>query len=265
MLVLVINLDRHKLRLERMTCQLDAADVSFERLRAVDGAELGAAEVAEMVSPDARERLSPFEVACLLSHRAAWKRFLAGEEELCCVLEDDVRLAGDFGAVMKSAQEWATGSFDIIKIETMHQPVWVSRRKQPVFPGHALSRLRSSHQGTAGYIVTRQGAKRLLDRTAQVNQPVDEIIFGVAIDQRGMKVLQLEPALCIQEESRGGLDPESEFKSSIEAARIPRRKPRTKRKGLAKLARELARPFEQIALRLSRPGFERVTIAFEDL
>lgn len=264
MLIFVINLDRHRLRMERMTSQLDAAGVGFERLPAVDGTDLGEADIAEIVNPAARERFSRFEVACLLSHRAAWRRFLAGGDELCCVLEDDVRLAGDFGTAMRSARDWATGGFDLIKVETMHQQVWVSRRKQPALPGYALSTLRSSHQGTAGYIVTRQGAERLLDLTAQMDRPVDDIIFGVAIERHRMKVLQMEPALCIQEERRGGLDAGSEFRSSIDPARIPLRKPRVKRKGLAKLTREIARPFEQLFQRLSLPGYERVTIAFED-
>ena len=262
MLVLVINLDRHKLRFERMNAQLAACGLSFERMRAVDGAELSDDDMAAMLSPTPLIDLSRPEVACLLSHRAAWRRFLAGDDELCCVLEDDVRLAEDFGPALKAASDWASPPFDVIKIETMHQRVWVSREKRPAFPGHVLSRLRSCHQGTAGYIVSREGARRLLDFTMRMDLAIDDLMFGAAIGSGNLDVLQLEPALCIQEMWLGELDPASEFASSIEALRRPRREPRQKRKGLAKLTREIARPFEQLYLRLGRARLEHVKIGF---
>ncbi|MEN6544227.1 glycosyltransferase family 25 protein [Parvibaculum sp.] len=261
----MINLERHKLRFERMNAQLAACGLSFERVQAVEGADLTDSDVAAILSPTPLVRLSRPEIACFLSHRAAWRRFLAGNDEICCVLEDDVLLADDFGPALKAARNWASLPFDVIKIETMRQGVWVSRKKRPAFHGHALSRLRSCHDGTAGYIVSRRGARRLLGLTTRMDRPIDALMFDAAIGSNGLDVLQLEPALCIQEERRGGLEAGSEFKSSIDPARIPLRKPRVKRKGLAKLTREVARPFERIFLRLSRPGFERVMIAFEDL
>ncbi|KAB7739702.1 hypothetical protein F2P47_11550 [Parvibaculum sedimenti] len=71
MLVLVVNLDRHKLRLERMNAQLAACGLSFERMRAVDGDNLSDADAAAILSPAPLINLSRPEIACLLSHRAA--------------------------------------------------------------------------------------------------------------------------------------------------------------------------------------------------
>ncbi len=262
MLVLVVNLDRHKLRLERMNAQLAACGLSFERMRAVDGDNLSDADAAAILSPAPLINLSRPEIACLLSHRAAWQRFLASDEELCCVLEDDVRLAEDFGSALKAAKDWALLPFDVIKIETMGQRVWVSRKKRPAFPGHALSRLRSCHQGTAGYIVSREGTRRLLDLTTRMDRAIDDLMFDAALGSGSLDVLQLEPALCIQEMWLGELDETSEFASSIEPLRLSLRELRRKRKGLAKLTRETARPFERLYLRLRRASLEHVKIAF---
>jgi len=265
MFILVINLDRHRLRLERMSAQLAASGLAFERLRAIDGSELSDADLAGVVSPTQLQTLSRSEVACFLSHRAAWQRFLASDEPLCCVLEDDVRLAADFGPALSAAPAWTSLPHDVIKIETMRQRVWVRRRKRACFPGYALSELRSCHHGTAGYIVNREGARRLLDLTERMDGPIDNLIFDRAIAASPrLRVLQLQPALCIQEDALVAVLPESEFRSSITPDRERLLRPGIKRKGLAKLLQEVARPFRRLFSLPARLGLERVMVGFDE-
>ena len=88
MTIYLINLDRHPERLAHMREQLDG--VAFERISAVDGS----------TRPATIEGLTRFELACLESHRTAWRRFLGSDESFGCFLEDDVHLQPGFTALL---------------------------------------------------------------------------------------------------------------------------------------------------------------------
>jgi GR25 family glycosyltransferase involved in LPS biosynthesis len=75
--VLVINLDRRTDRLEKVTAELNALGIEFERLSAVDA-------VAEGITP---------VIACMLSHIKA-AEMAAGHRVL--ILEDDATFAENF-------------------------------------------------------------------------------------------------------------------------------------------------------------------------
>ena len=72
MKVYVLNLDRQPERLAHMRAQL--SDVPFERIAAIEGAN---------DAPSAKG-LTRFELACLASHRAAWRQFLIGPDAITC-------------------------------------------------------------------------------------------------------------------------------------------------------------------------------------
>ncbi|HUD50410.1 glycosyltransferase family 25 protein [Parvibaculum sp.] len=261
--VQVINLDRHPSRLERMTGALNDAGIIFQRVPAMDGKSLTDADISAFVSQELKLRLSPSEVACMLSHREAWRRFLATAGTFCCVLEDDVRLSPDFGSFLSSFDETTLPAFDVIKIETMGVKVRLGRKRFPCGPGFASARLCSHHHGTAGYIVGRRGAERLLALTTKMDRPLDDMMFDEIAPNRGsIKILQLVPALCIQEERLGKPLPNEEFASSIDPDRVPLRQPRKKRKRFAKIVREIGRPLEYLYHLPARFGTERVEVAF---
>src|ERR1700677_4914339 len=94
MKIYLINLDRHPERLAHMRKQLDG--VAFERVSAVDGSR----------RPPTTKGLTRFELACLESHRIAWRKFLASAESLACFLEDDVHVQPGFAALL-GRMDWA--------------------------------------------------------------------------------------------------------------------------------------------------------------
>ena len=94
MKIYCINLDQHRLRMERMRRCLQG--LAFERIPAVDGKTLGGPECRDVSQPIGSNNMTRYELACVRSHRVAWSRFLAGGEPYCCVLEDDVFLARIF-------------------------------------------------------------------------------------------------------------------------------------------------------------------------
>ena len=90
MKIYLINLDRHPERLEHMRKQLNG--VAFERISALDGSN----------DPATTKGLSRFELACLESHKLAWRQFLNGPEGHACFLEDDLHVWPSFGALTGS-------------------------------------------------------------------------------------------------------------------------------------------------------------------
>lgn len=262
--VMVINLDRHPERLIRITKILREFEIKFERVRAVDGNNLGTDRIYSLVSDTPRYSLSRYEVACMLSHRAAWARFLAGGKTHCCILEDDVRLSAGFRTLVESKALLESLPFHIIKLETMRQPVWLRRESLPLFDGHRLARLTSTSAGAAGYILNRDGATRLMELTVKMDRAVDDIMFDdEALRSGGLAALQLVPAVCIQEWAYQGTMLSGPLESAIAAERDALRSAaRKKRKGLGKFLRELARPIEQLSALVRRLKEERMVVPF---
>ncbi len=185
MKVYVINLDRHPDRLAHMRGQL--SDVGFERVAAVDGTE----------NPEAMRGLTRFELACLESHRSAWRLFLKRSDAHACFLEDDVHLWPDFDVLVK-ANGWIPPDAHSIKLDTYLQEVKLGERR-PVFDGRKVARLYTRHESSAAYILSREGAERYLELTASAILPADYSLFPRSPRRLGLRVYQLTPAVAVQD------------------------------------------------------------------
>ena len=181
--IVYINLDRHHERRIRMDALLQG--LPFQRLAAVDGTRL----------PETSSPLSPFEIACLESHRQAAQLLVDSDAAHVCILEDDVHLGNEFAEFICD-ESWIPSGVDIIKLETMLQSV---RLGQPVAARNRnLHRLYTRHHGTAGYILSRRGAHQLLTMTQNPQKPLDHIIFPDIAKQ--LIMLQISPAIVIQDD-----------------------------------------------------------------
>lgn len=188
MRVVVINLDRSPERLEAFRAQADGLGFDFERLSAIDARSL----------TRARGRMTPGEIACFESHRLAWRRLVDSGEPWLTVFEDDVRLASPIAPLLR-AHDWIPSGTDLVKLETFEARTKVSPRGVAV-AGTALHRLHATHCGCAGYVLSRRAAQRLLKASEDFVRPVDIVMFDP--DQavcRSLRVVQMVPALCIQE------------------------------------------------------------------
>jgi glycosyl transferase family 25 len=234
--VYVLNLARSPERRAFMLGVCARAGVVAEFVAAVDGRTCRSSLAA----------LSKAETALILSHRKAWRKLLAGRNDLAIVLEDDVHLGEGFAALIVS--DWAGLAFDVIKLETMFHRILVARNGSRL-GDRLLHRLRSEHVGAAGYIVSREGARKLLRATRRLHEPVDQTIFGRRAIRRGEIVAyQLVPAIVVQDnlrpDVRAGLATtlhEPDRLALAEAARSA--KPR----GMQRLWREAARLGTQLA------------------
>jgi GR25 family glycosyltransferase involved in LPS biosynthesis len=161
--------------------------VAFERISAVDGSK----------DPTTTKGLSRFELACLESHKLAWRLFLNGREGCACFLEDDLHIWPEFVTTVRSGS-WIPSNAHSVKLDTYLQKVELGEKREAV-GGRQIARLYSRHQSSAAYILTREGADRYLDLTANGSLPADYALFPNHSRRLGLRIYQLCPAIAIQD------------------------------------------------------------------
>jgi glycosyl transferase, family 25 len=185
MKIYLINLDRHQDRLEHMRRQLNG--LAFERIPAVDGSN----------DPPTTRGLSRFELACLESHKIAWRQFLNSPEDHACFLEDDVHIWPGFAALV-GEEAWIPKDAHSVKLDTYLQKVELGERRVAI-GARQVARLYTRHQSSAAYILTREGAARYVDLTTDASLPADYALFPSNPRRLGLRIYQLSPAIAIQD------------------------------------------------------------------
>jgi len=158
----LINLDRDKGRLEKMTLQLDAIGLDFTRFAAIDG-KMEAGRLALRADKEAYARnmgspILPGKMGCYASHIAVWEEFLQTGKEYALIFEDDVVFHDDFldslDCALRIADHWDTVRFNCV------------RAKLPVSQGRVESYTLNAYvgpfTGNATYLLKRDIALRLL-------------------------------------------------------------------------------------------------------
>ena len=97
----LINLDRAKDRLNLMEYELDKAQVSYERISAIDASKLNSEEYTIRNKYD-RELVSG-EIGCYLSHVKTMKTFLHSEFDFALIIEDDAILVDNFKSILENS------------------------------------------------------------------------------------------------------------------------------------------------------------------
>lgn len=185
--------------------------------------------------------LSRNELACLLSHVSLWQKAVDEEMSAIAIFEDDVHLGDDAELLLKQS-DWL--KVDIVKLEKSYDSVILDLDKTQIFDhkDFILRRLKNPHLGAAGYILSYQGAKALLEymKEQPVLDHVDQIVFRKYIAEGQLGIYQLNPALCMQDYL---LNPQNQkFKTTLQW----RNKQKIKSRGLQKLSRELKRLLTQL-------------------
>jgi len=205
-----INLDRSPERWAEIERQFGDMPWPLHRVRAVDAREpeaVLAVRGQSMASPPngigpnlLRYRIFTLvEEACFASHILALKAFLAGEHHYAVILEDDAMPAEASGAALVAALQKLTSggvAFDIVKIEGNRRPGrrW-ALRVADLGRAKLVRSLRPS-SGGAAYMVTRDAARRLIERAGALPLPVDDFISNPGL--HGCDVMHLSPWLIVQ-------------------------------------------------------------------
>jgi len=200
----VINLDRSKGRLVRMNSVFNEQGLIFERVKAVDGADINDEKMNHLTSKKRwLYKLTTHEVGCFLSHRECLRQIAAGSEPWGAIFEDDIILSSNTYVFLKNIH-WIPEGADIVKLDTgkincaVKQPVLINMGG--VSTHYQLAQLASKHYCAGGYIVSKQCAKKLYELTEYVTAPIDEIYFNPNYGLlRQLNVQQMIPALVVQQ------------------------------------------------------------------
>lgn len=173
--IFYINLARDSERRHKLQAELARQGLQGTRFEAVWWADLDPATQDQLYCPErnARQFHTPLvngEKGCYASHLRLWQQLLASDAPAMVVLEDDVRLQEHFAALLQalehSAQPW-----DMVKLIGRERDTF--RRRSPLLAGTELVEYRRVPSLTAGYAISRQGARKLCQSRLPFGRPID--------------------------------------------------------------------------------------------
>lgn len=173
--VVFINLDSDAVRRTRMEAELERVGIQGERLEAVRWTQLPVQEQARLYSPELNARqyhskLVNGEMGCYASHLKAWQMLLDSEHQHMAILEDDVCLTLSFEPALQALLE-LDQPWDMVKLIGRQREKLRSRRA--LIDGHDVVEYARVPSYTAGYLVSRAGAQKLLASRQPFGRPID--------------------------------------------------------------------------------------------
>lgn len=238
----VISLTSALDRRQHIQSEFDKHDVSFEFFDALTPDV--AIPYAQTMGLDlSSANLTAGEIACMMSHVAIWEKMVSKDLAYATIFEDDIYL-GEDAAVLLNNTDWIKPDWHIIKIEAFTKKTYLGSKTHEVLPNKRhIAQLKGKNLGTAGYILSKKGAKVYFDYIkSHALLPLDRLMFEDFINQGSEPVQQLVPALCVQEMILYKHNP------SLPSALLKERKERMKaekEKGMAKVNKEASRLITQ--------------------
>lgn len=180
--VYVINLDRRQDRMQSMRANMHALGIDFRRVTAVDGSSSGElpATVEPMegyLDPYHKRPMTRGEIGCFLSHYQIWQDVVNNEHNYgqVLVLEDDVRFTPFFNSKLQVLLN------DTRRLALDYDLLYLGRKHMQGDERHVKGSIRLVRVGysywTIAYVLTRRGARRLLEAKPLENLvPVDEFL-----------------------------------------------------------------------------------------
>ena len=202
----VINLKRRKDRLKKISSHLDSNGLKFIKFEAIDAEKSSYSLLNKNIAQGGGPlgKIPNGDLACFQSHYSLWRHIAKNENNPVLILEDDVRIS-NLGFKLLNDITWIPKDSKIIKIERFgnnKHRILVSPLLNTRF-NFNLHYLLSKHSGTGGYILTPEGAKFLIKKSANVNVSVDHYLFNPNNSNifSELKPIQILPAICEQMDS----------------------------------------------------------------
>jgi GR25 family glycosyltransferase involved in LPS biosynthesis len=223
--VRVINLDRRPDRWQAFLIGASGAGIEAltrqaHRHSAVDGAALEMTPEIEHLfrGNDFGSRRSI--IACALSHLAVWEQIALGDGRACLVFEDDAQLTSGFADQLvgvRSQLAELVPPFDVAYLGYFSWRGPAAHAPPPDSPSATVVPMDWSDHlgGSFAYIVTRQGARRLLARAERegVHHGIDWFVMRQAAPD--LHVVAVEPhlvsATVVEPSSDGDSDVQHDF------------------------------------------------------
>lgn len=149
------------------------------------------------------KKLTAGEIGCMMSHISLWEMVVKKELSHMAIFEDDIHFGNNVDAYLQD-EDWISDLIHVVKLEkncnrcSLGKTDFLQKRNSK----YQLRRLQSTNYGMAGYILSYQGAVVLLDylKAQVVDKPIDVFLFEELLGDENLLIVQLNPALCIQDQ-----------------------------------------------------------------
>lgn len=181
--IYVINLKADIAKRQHMLALCKQNGLVCEVIDAVRGAALSPTEIEAIydrhksVEQIGRE-LTPGELGCALSHIKIYRRIVAQHQAAAIIFEDDIDLEAGFKSVIAATEHFPTdwelmllGHYSQLATERETRASFRGRRK--LVDGFEAVRLVELAYGTHAYMITFNGAKKLLEQLSMLAMPID--------------------------------------------------------------------------------------------
>lgn len=190
MMAYVINLERSTDRRQHIEAQLAKASVAYEIVPAIDGRQLDLSG-PQLVRPgEPNEWHSPLwattwalpgVAGCALSHLLVCERILTSGDGQALVLEDDVILMPDLTEVLDALTEHLSGAeVALLNFDSQERSCGLSSSGATPLPGRrslALPLDVAAPLSAAGYVITREACRRMLEQMTPARAKPDDWAF----------------------------------------------------------------------------------------
>jgi glycosyl transferase family 25 len=152
-----------------MQRQMDALNLSFEFIKAVDGRLMSDKEITQVTSIPNYAFL-PGEIGCALSHQLIYKKMTHENIDTALILEDDVVLSEDICAILKNLN-LSNYRPEVILLSRVNKHLQKSIR--PITKEYSLHK---THQATTAhsYLINKSAAESLLNNLYPVWMTADK-------------------------------------------------------------------------------------------
>jgi len=233
----IISLPTAIQRREHIKQEFGKQDIPFEFYNALMPSEQLNQLIQKYLPNLSQASLSEGEKACFMSHYILWQKCIDENLPYIFIFEDDIYLGENAKELLEI--DYIPKDTDILKLETLYGKIMLGSMYK-IKCQRNIFQLKYKHTGMGGYTITAKGARYLLNKiqNRQLVLAIDTLIFDKLLDQREYKVMQLYPAVCIQDLIING---ESKFKSSLQDGRETVHANQPKTTPLEKVINELGR------------------------
>ncbi|WP_281544095.1 glycosyltransferase family 25 protein [Grimontia sp. SpTr1] len=180
--IYTINMDKHTERKSRIESYSREIDAIFTFVPAVDGAILDDDYVNSLKEESLRAHgraLSPGEVGCYLSHISALKLFYETGKNFAIISEDDIVFNTNFESVINKILGNYSNEFDLLLLgyRNGYGSFWGKRLISDI----EIFRFPDCGYGAHGYLISREGALKILSNASTPIWPFDYVTGGFYI------------------------------------------------------------------------------------
>jgi GR25 family glycosyltransferase involved in LPS biosynthesis len=201
----ILHLERARAREATVRSLSSSLPIESEVLPAVDGAHLTPQEVDQAYARRRFRPIYPFpltrtEVGVFLSHRAAWRRIVDEALDFAFIFEDDAEIdPAAFAALVEfvtpERQAW---DYVLLPAQPIRNGTEIASRG-----GFALLRPDAPPLRAIAQIVSLAAAKRLLERTAPFDRPIDTLMQMTWVTGQPVLVASPSPIRDVSRETGG--------------------------------------------------------------